>query len=105
LLQILLTLSNKLQCIFYTVVWDHCEQRWCFSLLKTLRGRQYSLIQQTQITMQSKLQTPFTMQRKLLGNVPSNMKDFLRRSSVSTLTWKGLLITKLQFLTHENAER
>jgi hypothetical protein len=48
------------------------EQRWCFSLLKTLRGRQYSLIQQTQ----------FTMQSKMLDPLPSNMKDFLRRSTV-----------------------
>jgi hypothetical protein len=39
-----------------------------FPILKSLRGRHYSLIQQTQ----------FTMLRKLLDHLPSNMKDFIR---------------------------
>jgi hypothetical protein len=60
------TLQLPLSCIL------PFSTRWCFSLLKTLRGRQYSLIQQTQ----------FTMQRKLLDPLPSNMKDFLRRTTV-----------------------
>jgi hypothetical protein len=92
LLQILLILSHKLHSIFDSVVWGHCEQRWCFSLLKRLRGRQYSLIQETQ----------FTMKSKLLDPLPSKMKDFLRRT---TVTWKGLLGPNLMFLTQENAER
>jgi hypothetical protein len=36
--------------------------------LKSLRGRHYSLIQETQ----------FTMLSKLLDPLPSNMKDFVR---------------------------
>jgi hypothetical protein len=39
-----------------------------FLILKSLRGRHYSLIQQTQ----------FTMLSKLLDLLPSNMKDFIR---------------------------
>jgi hypothetical protein len=41
-------------------------------MLKTLRGRQYSLIQQTQFTMLSKLIDPLS----------SNMKDSLRRTTM-----------------------
>jgi hypothetical protein len=52
--------------------WGHCEQRWYFSLLKKLTGGQYSLIQQTQVTMQSKLLDP----------APSNMNDFLRSTTM-----------------------
>jgi hypothetical protein len=39
-----------------------------FLILKSLRGRHYSLIQQTQ----------FIMLSKLLDPLPSNMKDFIR---------------------------
>jgi hypothetical protein len=49
-------------------LWGHCEQRWCFSLLKTLTARHYSLTQETQFTMQSKLLDPLS----------SNMKDFIQ---------------------------
>jgi hypothetical protein len=55
-----------------SVLSGHLQQRLCFSFLKTLRGRQYSLIQQTQ----------FTRLRKLLDTLPSNMEDFLRRTTV-----------------------
>jgi hypothetical protein len=44
------------------------SKRLCFSFLKSLRGRHYSLIQPTQ----------FTRLSKLLDTLPSSMKDFIR---------------------------
>jgi hypothetical protein len=72
LLQTLMILSQKLHCIFLPVVWVHFQQRECFSCLKTLRGRQYSLKQQTQ----------FKLQNKVLAPLASNMNDSLTEATL-----------------------
>jgi hypothetical protein len=65
-------LLNKLHCIFHSLVWDDFEQRWCSSFMTTMRGRHYSLKQQTQ----------FTMTNKVIDPLAYNINDFLRRATV-----------------------
>jgi hypothetical protein len=62
-------------------------------ILKSLRGRHYSLIQQTQ----------FIMLSKLLDPLPSNMKDFIR-TRVILHSLERANGSMLMFLTHENTE-
>jgi hypothetical protein len=66
-------------CIFHSLVWVDYEQRWCSSLMKTLRGRQYSFKQLTE----------FTILTKFLDRLVSNIKDSLQKLQVSlkSLEW------------------
>jgi hypothetical protein len=64
-----------------------------FLILKSLRVRHYSLIQQTQ----------FIMLSKLLDPLPSNMKDFIG-TRVLLHSLERANGSKLMFLTHGKAE-
>jgi hypothetical protein len=66
-----------------------------FSPMRTLRGRHYSIKQQSQ----------FTMLKKVLNTLVSIINDSLTRATVLLpFTWKGPFCKKLMFLTDENTE-
>jgi hypothetical protein len=66
-----------------------------FSPMKTLRGRHYSLKQQSQ----------FTMLNKMLHPLPLTVMIFLEELQWFSIHLKGVFGTTVMFLTHENAER
>jgi hypothetical protein len=65
-------LLEELQCLFHSLEWDHFSKRWCFTPMKTMTGRQYSFKQVSQ----------FTMLNNMLDPLPSNMKHFLRSTTI-----------------------
>jgi hypothetical protein len=63
--------------------------------MKTLRGRQYSFKQQTQIKLQN----------KVLGTLASNINDSLTEAALHLpFSFMGSFSTKVMFLILENAE-
>jgi hypothetical protein len=71
------------------------QERWCCSSRKTLSVMQYSL----------KEQTEFTILTKLLDSLVSNIKDSLTKAAVFLpFTFMRRFCTKFMFLSHENTE-
>jgi hypothetical protein len=67
LLGTLMLLLQEMQCFSLSLEWGDSAQRWCCSSRKALRGIQYSL----------KEQTEFNILTKLLDPLVSNIKDSL----------------------------
>jgi hypothetical protein len=65
-------LLQELQCFFLSLERGHFAKSWCSSLMKTLRVKQYSFEQLRQ----------YTMLKKVLDPLASNINDFLRRATV-----------------------
>jgi hypothetical protein len=63
---------TELQCFSHSLEWGDSAERWCCSSRKTLKGRQYFLI----------VQTEFTILTMLLDPLFSNIKDSLRKTAV-----------------------
>jgi hypothetical protein len=96
LLVTLMLILKELQCFSHSLEWGNSAQRWCCSSRKTLRGRQYSFREQTDITIWTKLLDPLV----------SNIKDFLTRAAVLLpFTCMQWFWKQVMFLTHGNTER